>query len=338
MTKNVITPTSSIGSNINSSSDDGSATEADLESCQKDNTGPILTTTIAHSPIIVKRRVSQTEGEETATPLKQQQKSKNMMGECGESPSTAETPGPALIRRGSSLVLDDQSRNKIMSEPSSTNNSEKVKPKDSQTSSKESTVAAASTMANMRKRKPVISPPTVEKKVDDKPNEMRQSPPLVHQPRHVMQGFHPGMVANPGYHHPAAFGGHPFGSAGVYPMGYAGYPAHTPPGVVPRFLAGQFHGHPGGAFYSPYPPHGFHPHPMQRHGPNCIPPYGHAMKATLPDSKVNPTRNKTNSEQKNPNNNQMVVGPSSSTGVDGTSPSTNKCVPLQEPIPSKHWG
>lgn len=338
VTKNVITPTSSIGSNINSSSDDGSATEADLESCQKDNTGPILTTTIAHSPIIVKRRVSQTEGEETATPLKQQQKSKNMMGECGESPSTAETPGPALIRRGSSLVLDDQSRNKIMSEPSSTNNSEKVKPKDSQTSSKESTVAAASTMANMRKRKPVISPPTVEKKVDDKPNEMRQSPPLVHQPRHVMQGFHPGMVANPGYHHPAAFGGHPFGSAGVYPMGYAGYPAHTPPGVVPRFLAGQFHGHPGGAFYSPYPPHGFHPHPMQRHGPNFIPPYGHAMKATLPDSKVNPTRNKTNSEQKNPNNNQMVVGPSSSTGVDGTSPSTNRCVPLQEPIPSKHWG
>ena len=56
VTKNVITPTSSIGSNINSSSDNSSATEAELESCQKDNAGPILTTTIAHSPIIVKRR------------------------------------------------------------------------------------------------------------------------------------------------------------------------------------------------------------------------------------------------------------------------------------------
>ncbi len=339
VTKNVITPTSSISSTINSSSDDGSATEAELESSQKVNAGPVLTTTLDHSPIIVKRRVSQVEGEEVSATSKQQQKTKDVMGEYRESPSTAEIPGPAVIRRGSSLILEDQCRDKKpFDEELPKINSELVKRNGSESASKASTVAAASTMASMRKGKPVISPPTVEKKADDKPNEIRQSPPLVHQPRHVLQAFHPGIVANPGFHHPAAFGGHPFGSAGVYPMGYAGYPTHTPPGVVPPFLAGQFHGHPAGGFYSPYPPHGFHPHPMQRHGPNFIPPYSHAMKATLPGSKLNPTHNKSDSEQKNGKSNQMAVGPSSNTGVDGNSPSTNRCVPLQEPIPSKHWG
>ncbi len=333
--KNVITPTSSISNNSNSSSDDGSATEAELESSQKASVDPILTavsqiTRLAHSPIIVKRRVSQTEGEETTPASKQQH------GECEES------PGPALIRRGSSLTLGNQSGDeKPCKEESSETISEIVKSKDSGNATKALSVAEESTMANMRKRKPVISPPTVEKKADDSPSEIRQSPSLVQQPRHVLPGFHPGVVATPGFHpHPAAFGGHPFGPARVYPMGYAaaGYPPHPPTGAIPPFVGGQFHGHPAGGFYSPYPPHGFHPHPMQRHGPTFIPPYGHAMNTTLQGSKVSPTLSNTNSKEKNGKSNQMAAGPSSKTGVDGNSPSANRCVPLQEPIPSKHWG
>ena len=379
--KSVITPSSSIGNiDSNSSSDDISAIEVELMSSRKDNAGPIFTTVcgnsgLSHSPILVKRLVSQTEGEENSATSRQQQ-NPNVIREStyfkyGESPSTVECSRPAKIRRGSSLLLPKQIAGvEPREEELSKTKSKKAKCEDiirtsgdgiisgSDTVGKTSTldsVAAAATIADMRNRKSVISPATSGKKGEDAPNKTRQSPPVGHHPHHSQhQSFHPSVVAPPGFRpHPTSFAGHPFGPTGVYHMTYPGYPPHAPPGAVPPFLGGQFHGHPGAGFYALYPT-GFHPHPMhQRSGqyvPNFVPPYSHATSSHLPGAKISP--NNSGGEK---NNQTAVIPPmymrsnsaldqslnsatNSKSGVSGKPISANRCVPLQEPIPTKHRG
>merc|ERR1712194_857918 len=80
------------------------------------------------------------------------------------------------------------------------------------------------------------------------------------------------------------------------------------------------------------------------------------MNGALPAAKIASNKSSTHSEDKNEKNNQMAVIPSmymrsnsaldqsmnsatsSKSGGGGKPISANRCVPLQEPIPSKHWG
>jgi hypothetical protein len=381
--KTVITPSSSIG-NINSASsaNDDVSTTTDTESIssRKNNAGPILTTVcsdsrLSHSPILVKRRISQIEDEEISGTSKQQRTlhviRESTYFKYGDSPSTSESSRPAMIRRGSSLSRTAD-LNPCQEELSKTK-TKKVKRENTiddavgdytisgaGTVGKTSTVdavAVASTMAEMRNKKPLISPTTSGEKGEGASNGIRQSPPVGHYPHHLLhQSFHPSVVAPPAFHHhPASFAGHPYGPTGGYPMAYPGYPPHVSPGAVPPLIVGQFHGHPAAGFYAPYPP-GFHPHPMHQHSgqhlPPFVPPYGHATGAIISAAKISPNYSSTNAEDKEDKNNQMAVmtrnnstldhsvnsTTSSKSGVVGKTISANRCVPLQEPIPSKHWG
>lgn len=377
--KTVITPSSSIGniSNSSASSDDVSAVETASTSTQKINAGPFLTTVcsesrLSHSPILVKRRVSQTEGEESSDAQRQQQTLNHEIRESayfkyGESLSNR----PAKIRRGSSLILDSQ----IVKEDPCEEKVSKTKSKSycaagdgaiiSTTSSgKISTaeaVAAATTKIDVRKKKPVISPTTSTKQGEDSSAQLRQSPQLCQQPPHILHhGFHPSAVAAPGFHpHPASFGGHPYGSPGGYHMAYPTYSPHVSPGVLHPFMGSQFHGHPGAGFYSPYPP-SFHPHQIHQHSgehlPSFVHPCGHPANGALSAAKISSNATGMNTENRNDKNNpgsvmqsvymrdNSALHPSMSStqtskpGGDGKPLSANRCVPLQEPIPSKHWG
>ena len=381
--KTVITPSSSIGNiNTTSSSNDGVSTTIDTEpiSSRKNNAGPILTTVcsdsrLSHSPISVKRRISQIEDEYISGTSKQEQTlhviRESTYFKYGDSPSTSKSSRPAMIRRGSSLSTSVDL--KTCQEKPSKMKTKKVKREnaiggavgDSSISGavavgKSSTidaVAVASTMAEMRNKKPLTSPTTSGKKGEDASNGIRQSPPVGHYPHHLPhQSFHPSVVAPPAFHHhPASFAGHPYGLTGGYPMAYPGYPPHAPPGAVPPMMVGQFHGHPAAGFYAPYPP-GFHPHPMHQHSGQHLPPfvhpYGHVTGATLSAAKISSNNSSTNAEDKDHKNNQMAVMTRSSSTIDhsanssissksrvvGKPISANRCVPLKGPIPSKHWG
>ena len=328
--KTVITPSSSIGniSNSSASIDDVSAVEKGSLSTQKINAGPILTTVysssrLSHSPILVKRRLSKSESEESsATP--RQQKNANL--EILEESSSTR---PTKIRRLPSQPVDVQPREGELSETKS----KRVKSEDKN-----------STKADIINKRPVISPTAFMKKGEDPSTELRHSPQLGHHPHHILhQGFHPTAIIPPGFHsHSASFGGHPFGASAGYPMAYPSYPPHVPPGAVHPFMASQFHGHPGVGFYASYPP-GFHPHPMHQHSgqhlPSFVPPYGHPVNAASSAAKIPSTINNMMIEKKNEKSNPMAVMQSGSkSGVDGKATSANRCVPLQEPIPSKHWG
>jgi len=389
--KTLITPTSSIG-NINSTSsnssaiDDVSTTDTESISSRKNNAGPIWTTVcsnsrLSNSPIPVKRRLSQIEDEEPLLISKQQQNLQHIIGEStffkyGESPSTSESSRPAIIRRGSSLalanrtaVMDRRQEELSKTKPKKLKSEDKIDGAEgdgtiSGTSAVGKTttveaVAAASTIADMRKNNPVISP--ITSGGEDASNGILQPPPVGHHPHHILhQRFHQSVVAPPGFHpHPVSFGGHPFGPTGGYPMAYPGYPPHIPPCTVPPLMVGQFHGHPAAGFYAQYPP-GFHPHPIHQHSgqhlPPFVPPYGHITGATLSVAKTSSNKSSTNAEDKDDKNNLMAVMPSmyirsnstldqsmnsttsSKPGVVGKPISANRCVPLQEPIPSKHWG
>lgn len=324
--KTVITPSSSIGniSNSSASSDDVSAVEKGSLSTQKINTGPILTTVhsnsrLSHSPILVKRRVSQSESEESSDTPRHQIANHEILE---ESSSTR----PAKIRRVSSQPVDVQPREGELLETKS----KRVKSGDKN-----------STKADIINKRPVISPTTSMKKGEDPSTELRQSPQLGHHTHHILhQGFHPSAVIPPGFHpHSASFGGHPFGAPAGYPMAYPAYPPHVPPGAVHPFMGSQFHGHPATGFYASYPP-GFHPHPMHQHSgqhlPSFVPPYGHPANAA---AKMPSTVNSMIIEKKNEKSNPMTVMQSGSkSGVSGKATSANRCIPLQEPIPSKHWG
>ena len=388
--KTVITPSPSSGhsdttSSNSSTTDEVSTTESESTSFRENNAIPILTTVygnsrLPHSPIEVKRRVSQSEDEKPST-TSQQQHRQHIIREStflkyGESPSTAERGRPAIIRRGSSLVSGKRTTNANpnQEEPSQ---SKKMKSEDNDvvavsddTTSGSSTVsktaaieaaAAASAMADMRNKKPAISAiPSKEKGEDDVSDGNRQLPPFSHHPHHFLhQNFHPGVVAPPPFHpHLASFGGHPFGPNAGYPMVYPGYPPHVPPGTIPPFMVGQFHGHPMTGFYAPYP--GFQPHPINQHGGQHVLPFGsplrHTSGAALSPPKTFSSTGSTNTEDKdhgkrsnampsmyvrsNSPLDQSINSSSSSSksGAVGKPLNINRCIPLQEPIPSKHWG
>lgn len=376
--KTVITPRSSIGNiNTTSSANDDVSTATDTESIssRKNNAGPILTTVcsdsrLSHSPILVKRPISQIEDEDILGTSKEEQTlhviRESTYFKYGDSPSTSESSRPAMIRRSSSLSRSvEEKPSKMKTKKVKRENAIGGAVGDSSisgavTMGKSSTVdavAVASTMAEMRNKKPLTSPTTSGEKGEDVSNRIRQSPPVGHYPHHLPhQSFHPSVVAPPAFHHhPASFAGHPYGPTGGYPMAYPGYPPHVPPCAAPPMMGGQFHGHPAAGFYAPYPP-GFHPHPMHQHSGQHLPPfvhpYGHVTGATLSAAKISSNNSSTNADDKDDKNNQMAVMTRSSSTLDHSANSTtstksgvvgkpisaSRCVPLQEPIPSKHWG
>ena len=370
--KTVITPSPSSGhsdttSSNSSTTDEGSTTESGSKNSAA---APMMTTVygnsrLSHSPIRVQRRVSQSEDEEPSTTSQHTIRESTFL-KYGGSPSTSESGRPAVIRRVSSLATSGKrtaNANPHQEEPSQ---SKKRKSEDNDvvavgdntiSGSSTEAAAAASAMADMRNKKPVISPTSSgEKGEDDATNGNRQLPPFNHIPHHLLhQNFHPGVVAPPPFHpHPASFGGHPFGHNVGYPMVYPGYPPHVPPGTVPSLMVGQFHGHPAPGFYAPYPP-GFHPHAMNQHGGQHLPPFGsphrHISAVTLSPPKPSSSNGSMNAEDEDHSKQRNAMPPiyirsksvldqsnNSKSGSDGKPSSINRCIPLKEPIPSKHWG
>jgi hypothetical protein len=372
ITKGVITPSSSIGN-----ADDVSSADAESVSSRKTNFAPILTmvhgdSRLSQPPLPMKRRVSQIEDGETPVTAKRQLRS----SPTSESSRPAIIRSGSSLKLGNADADADMNvEEKEVSETTAKRVKCEVKAdcavgvgRSSGTGTVGQTltadsVAAAATMAAMTAKTPITSSKASVGKVEVASNAIRQQPPVGHHPNHVLhQNFHPGVVAPPAFHpHPAAFGGYPYGPMAGYPMGYHGYAPHVPPGAVPPLTVGQFHGHPAaGGFYAPYPP-SYHPHPMHQqsgqHLPHFVPPYAHRKDVALSAAKTSSNKVSSNSEAKDDKNNQMGVVPSvyvrsnsaldrstssttssKSEGVLGKPASANRCVSLQEPVPSKSWG
>lgn len=294
----------------------------------------------------------------------------------GESPSASESSRPTMIHNISSLsagnkTRDSDARRKELSKmkPKKVESGFKLNGaagdstiSSTSTAGNTSTieaVAAASTMAHMRNRTSLISPTTSGEKRDDASNATHYPPLVGHHPHHILHpNFHPGVVAPPAFHpHPLSFGSPPF-IPGGYQMTYPGYPPHLPPGSVPLLMSAQFHGHPAAGFYASCPP-GYHPNPAHQqngqHLPPFVPPYGRVPGTALLAAKPFSNNSGTNTDDKDDENNQVTAMPSvnirgysasehntgnttssKSRGV-GKPISANRCVPLHEPIPSKHW-
>lgn len=418
--KTVITPASpgstsrSIDNNECPSSSNSSVSNVvsntNLESMspRKKEAGSILTTIygtsrLSHSPVRAKRRVSQIEAidddeQSSKSPQLQQQQQilrESIVLKYGGSPDR-----PAIIRRGSSILLSrkreanaEPQREVIMSQLKrikSESNAVVVTASDNTTAignSNASAVdktaaieaaAAASVMADMKNNKKPITSPTSSGEKDKVEDDTSNGYPKLHavHPPHSLQhhlppayhNFHPG-VAPPQFHpHAASFGGHPFG---YHPMAFHGYPhPHGPPVTVSSSMVGpQYHGHPAAGFYPPYYS-GFHSPIMNQHNGQHLPTFGSPYQ-NLPGVALSPLKRSSNNgvtmngEEKDRSKHENAAIPSISvrsnststtmmedqsinssssskgsfnTVTDGTPPSCKRCVPLQEPIPSKHWG
>ena len=196
------------------------------------------------------------------------------------------------------------------------------------------------------KKKPIISPtPSGEKGGDE---ESTRSPTRAHR-------FPAGPYSHPHYpphlspyppHAPHAYGVPP----PHFPAGYPMYGAYPPP---PHYMHGHPAGHPP-AFYPHYPPphmmHHYRPHskvPPHFPGPHRAgPPTGKAAMGMVP---VAPpaTAVKTEGQPGQEERTFTKKGVAAIHSVaewqraalsNGKPPSANRCVPLNEPIPSKYWG
>jgi hypothetical protein len=408
-------------SNSSVSNDVSTSSIEESISPRKKEAGSILTTIygnsrLSHSPVRAKRRVSQIEDDddddEQSTKSPQLQQQQQILSETNVLKYGSSPDRPAIIRRGSSILLSkkrvanaEPQREGIMSQSKrikSESNAVFVTASDNNTTTTTTTTignsnasaadktaaieaaAAASVMADMKNnKKPITTSPTLsgeKAKVEDDtssngyPKLHAVPPPHSHQQHHLppsYQNFHPGVGPPPPFHpHVTSFvGGHPFG---YHPMAFHGYPhPHGPPVTVPSSMVGpQYHGHPGAGFYPSYYS-GFHSPILNQHNVQHLPtfgsPYQNLPAATaLPSLTVSSNNGgTTNGEEKDRSKHgtgiipsisvrsnststtmmkdQSINSSSSSKGscntvTDGNSPSCKRCVPLQEPIPSKHWG
>jgi hypothetical protein len=140
---------------------------------------------------------------------------------------------------------------------------------------------------------------------------------------------------------------HPYGMRPPYgaPMpppygnGHPMYPSYPP--VPQHYMDGRHVAPP--SYYAPYPPH--HAHPMMhqyRHPSQLPPPYpGAPPTAALAQGAAAAKHAiRTNSPQGNDDgsNIKSVAEWQRSAIATGKAPTANRCLPLEEPIPSKYWG
>ncbi|KAG7352878.1 hypothetical protein IV203_008926 [Nitzschia inconspicua] len=310
-------------------------------SSSEEGSPPILTiygnARLIHSPIRVKRRVSNSEDDDVvdATPAEMNSKIATHLRYGGESPVEEDVSRPVLIRRGSSVgkraASDDAGDAAV-----NTSRPKRVKMNTGNTYSDEdlesSVEEVAAAMAGMRK-KTVISPSTSGDKLDSF-YQQRNTPPS-------MTGYHDGhssqyythQLHQPNPLYQASFPYHHYS----HPSYGYGYGAHS-----------MYHGHgyPSNAAHHPsyYPPYSVPSH-STTHAYRA-PPI-HAAALDHPARKVTkPFLGRTSSIPKDP------VGPerTSSTGSEsyplvstewqaatGTALSSNRCIPLKEPVPNKAW-
>jgi len=368
--KGVITPSSSIG-RVNSTSSNSSATDdissADSEciTLKKIDSGPISTSTgsepqPSHSPILVKRRlsqISQTDDEEVSATSKEEQDVHGVVKESS-------VRRPAIIRRGSSLISKDKSDDMNSSQEGvSKTIPEKIKCNEeidvvsdniNDDRNKRGKIATNNTdtttvITDGVEKKENITLTSPGEKGDESSNGITQHPKGGYHPHHMLHpGFLPTTSTPHAYHpHSVPHGSYPYGTFPGYPPAYSGYPPHV--------MASQFHGHPAAGFYPPYPP-GYHHHALHQQTGIHLSPFAHIHNYPTGIAMSTPgtpsEKSKKSPKDEVDNCKQIAVLPSmykSSSGCgtvvevkksgDLRHPtSANRCVPLQEPIPSKHWG
>jgi hypothetical protein len=293
--------------------------------------GPILTiygnSRLFHSPIRVKRRVSHSEDDvvddQAASAGKNLLESQHLRY-GGESPT--ETAKPILIRRGSSMgkrrdATEDQEENDTKRQKTEQSSSKKDDAEAA--AAHEAAVEAASAMAGMRK-KPVISPGSSGERRDEGGGQPHAGSSFDHYQRHQNPYYAGG--APPGY---------PLGHGTTYGYGYHGgsYGGYIPP------------------YYPPY--HGSVPLPLYHgYGQPAPLPYSHAMRSAraAPEAPCDTSppvvalkRNSSNGHATARSSPTHTVPPTgtfhaASTWQQPEKPvSTDRCMPIKDPLPSKSW-
>ena len=141
---------------------------------------------------------------------------------------------------------------------------------------------------------------------------------------------------------------HPYGMRSPYgaPMpppcgnGHPMYSSYPPP--PPHYMDGRHVAPP--SYYSPYPPHPVHPmmhhyrHPSQLPPPYNVAPPPAAKGAAAATSVKHATPTNSPKGDDEGNSIKSVAEWRRAALATGKAPSANRCLPLQEPIPSKYWG
>mmetsp|Transcript_32023 Transcript_32023/g.36822 ORF Transcript_32023/g.36822 Transcript_32023/m.36822 type:complete len:627 (-) Transcript_32023:165-2045(-) len=332
---------------------------------------------LSHSPVRVQRRISQSEDEDEEEEEEEDEhstKSENQQQHIITESNVLKYGGSFNVsgKRNSHTELQQEE----MSQPKrikSDDNSVVTAIGDTTSGSNAvdktaafEAAAAASTMTAMKNKKPIISPTSLGEKIDDTSDRYPQLhiPALSRHQHHLpYQNYHLGITPPPFHPHAASFGGRPYHPNG-YHMPFHGYPRHGPSVTVPSFMVGQYPVHPAAAsYYSSYYS-GFHSPIMNQHSGQHFPsfgsPYQNLAATALLSREASSDNRGVNVEEKDrsKHGNDVIpsliarsssttmldqsINSSSSKGsckstTDGKPPSYNRCVPLQEPIPSKHW-
>jgi hypothetical protein len=308
-------------------------------SASEEGSPPILTIygsgRLFHSPIRVKRRVSHSEDDEVAeaTTTKMNSNTASHLRYGGASP-VKDMARPVLIRRGSSMgkrSSSDDSEDVAEGTPASKRakadegNNDIVSTEDLETSVEE----AAAAMAGMRK-KPVISPSSSGEKLESHHEPMNARPPMPsynHRPpsQYYQHSHHQAPYHYPPYSHPS----YGYGS-GSHSM-YHGYLPHAASGHPPH-----------SGYYPPYPnvpPHSaMHAYRPPPYAPALDHPTKKTAKATPNRSSSSTSKDAAGPESAKPGSETYSTVSSEWQPAAGMPPSTNRCVPLKEPVPNKAWG
>ncbi|KAL3929230.1 MAG: hypothetical protein SGBAC_012306, partial [Bacillariaceae sp.] len=316
----------------------------------KSTKGPFLSiygnTRLFSSPIRVNKKRSFTNDE-----------SKDGEGSCSSQEEEERSTSPAPQSQNKDArdqEEQDDSSVPATKKPRIASSPEPTKPEDNQTSAQ-------------IVRKPIISPTSSNENKEDDECASQFSHGSGVQPyygRHAFQHPYPAQYPSP-HHSPYAPPRHPYGGHGYH------HPHYPPP------PAGyNMYGVGGAGMYSPHhpPPHGHYAGAPPPHHPNMYypPPQYHHHPAAAhypPRSMMSPVRvaqrefpmRRTVSAPTSDNSSQASTARSSPTlsqsesskeqsiasvadwqratmAANGVPPSTKRCMPLKEPVPSKFWG
>jgi hypothetical protein len=289
--------------------------------------GPILTvygkTNIVPSPIRVKRRVSQSEEEEEEEHIPLNQPTHLRFG-CH----------PVDGHPGTSCFSSDLGSHYTNNINEKVSRAKKVKLTGDGVS--DSVVASKVLSATGVLKKRIISPTSSGEKGEDDDHTESSGKKY----RHLTPYERIIHVQGPAAYqpHPASFvfaGPPPLGAG--YPL-YHGYLPHGLP-CAPPYLAGHLRGHPGACgFPPPYLHATAHMMHQYRHQQSPFPSHHRVPGPISPKEGMASYAEAKGEGRGSKQPFKSVAEWQQVTLSSGKPPSANRCVPLKEPIPSKHWG